>query len=161
MKYFIKTLILALLITSFKSAERSNDLAIQWERKLEGDFSFYPKNSLNCEAWCYEFAGVTEIFAKKDKDGIINCYTIADVGTHSTLRFLIDGDSVKNVRIELVSITAYVSMYPLEDGFIKIDKELFQKGILKADFNFTFVHNEETEKFMYWKGKIYTKISNK
>ena len=35
-----------------------NDINIQWEDEVTGDFSFSKKQSMKCEAWCYEFAAV-------------------------------------------------------------------------------------------------------
>ena len=45
-----------------------------------------------------------------------------------------------------------------DDGFIKIDKNLMQKNILKANFYMKFDHPENSNRTMYWKGKILTKI---
>ena len=43
-------------------------------------------------------------------------------------------------------------------GYIKIDRRLWQRKIMKAEFSFTFEHKENSKEPIYWKGKIYSKI---
>lgn len=43
-------------------------------------------------------------------------------------------------------------------GNMKIDKKMFRKEIIKADFEMQFNHDENPSKSMFWKGKIFTKI---
>ena len=135
-----------------------NDIKIQWEADLAGDFSFSKKQTMICEAWCYEFAGCTEIFAKRlSKDSIV-CYTLPNAATHSTLHFYIVQDKITNPRIELNSITGTTKTYTCKEGSMKIDAKLMKKKVLKAAFEMQFNHDENPSKQMFWKGKMYTKI---
>ncbi|MCD0468731.1 hypothetical protein [Flavobacterium sp. JAS] len=134
------------------------DFDIQWVENLDGDFSFSPKQSLKCEAWCYEYAGATAINAKRWSKDTIECYTLANTATHCTLNFYIINNVISNPRIELNSIASGKRIYICNEGNIKIDKKAMQKGILKAEFDMKFDHLENPDKLMFWKGKIYTKI---
>lgn len=135
-----------------------NDINIQWEDEVTGDFSFSKKQSMKCEAWCYEFAGCTEIFAKRlSKDSMV-CYTLPNEATHSTLHFYIVQDKICQPRIELNSISGTKKTYACNKGNMKIDKKMFRKEIIKADFEMQFHHDENPSKSMFWKGKIFTKI---
>ena len=49
-------------------------------------------------------------------------------------------------------------IFNLKSGRILIDKTLFQKGIIKAEFEFKFKNTLEKTKKLSWKGKIYSKI---
>lgn len=148
--------LIVLLVFGF--VEKPKDLEIEWVQDLEGDFSFYPKQTLSCEAWCYEFAGATQIKAIRLNKDSIECFTLADVATHSTLHFYVVNDMVKNARIELNSIVDGKSIYPCIKGTIKIDQNGMKKNKLKASFEFTFDHPENRDKPMYWKGLIFAKI---
>lgn len=135
------------------------DFDIQWVENLDSDFSFSRKHSLKCEAWCYEYAGADEMKAKRLSKDTIECYTLANTATHSTLNFYIINNVVSNPRIELNSIVDGKLIYECNEGNIKIDKKAMQKGILKAEFDMKFDHPENPDKLMFWKGKIYTKIN--
>ncbi|WP_281321961.1 hypothetical protein [Flavobacterium aestivum] len=152
MKYSILLFSLIFCLFPFK------DLKIQWVENLDGDFSFSRKQSLKCEAWCYEYAGATEIIAKRSNKDTIECYTLANEATHCTLHFYIINNVISNPRIELNSIADGKRTYVCNDGSIKMDKKAMQKGILKAQFDMKFDHPENPEKVMFWKGKIYAKI---
>lgn len=158
MKKYISIFLLAFLFYGFSLIENSKDIKIQWVENLNGDFSFSPKHTLACEAWCYEFAGTSEIQARRLSKDTIECQTFADEATHSTLNFFIVNNLVKNARIELNSITGKKLTYPCNLGSIKIDKNLIEKNILKADFNLKFEHAENKKRKMFWKGKILTEI---
>ncbi|WP_445456403.1 hypothetical protein [Flavobacterium sp. HNIBRBA15423] len=134
------------------------DFKVEWVENLVGDFSFSKENSLQCDAWCYEYAGVSEIEAKRLKNKTIQCYTFTNIATHSTLNFDIVGDVISNARIELISIASKKSTYFCSEGIMKIDKQAMKRGILKAEFDMKFDHPENPKKLMFWKGKIYTKI---
>ncbi|WP_017496453.1 hypothetical protein [Flavobacterium sp. WG21] len=152
MKYTILLFSLVFGLFSFK------DFEIQWVENLDGDFSFSRKHSLKCEAWCYEYAGVTEITAKRLHKDTIECYTMANAATHCSLRFYIVNNVIRNPRIELNSIAGGKYTYLCKEGNIKMDKKVMQKDILKAQFDMKFDHPENPEKLMFWKGKIYAKI---
>lgn len=115
-------------------------------------------HSIQCEAWCYEWAGTDfiEVF-RKNKDSIF-CYTLTGIATHCSLQLGI----IKNIctaTIDLNSITpdGSATFYCI-DGHITIDKKLWKKGIMKAEFNFIFENKDDKKKPFYWKGEIYAKI---
>ena len=158
MKNHISIYLSAFLISAIGFVENPKEIKIEWMEDLKGDFSFYPKQTLSGEAWCYEFAGASEIEVKRLNKDSIECYTTPNAATHSTLNFYIVNNVVKNARIELNSIVSGNITYPCNAGSIKIDRNLMKKNILKADFNMEFDHSENPKKMMYWKGKIVAKI---
>lgn len=156
----MKALLCLLLCTSFFSLHNTgglSDIKITWKDKLDGDFSFSKKQSISCEAWCYEWAGTDKIIAKRKSNDTVFCYTATNTATHCSLEIVL----IKNTcipTIRLISIVANGSkVYECMNGSIEIDKEIWGKGILKANFDFNFV-NDENDKQIYWKGKIFTKI---
>jgi hypothetical protein len=134
------------------------DFEIQWVETLDGDFSFSRKHSLKSDAWCYEYAGATKMIAKRLHKDTIECYTLANAATHSTLNFYIIKNVISNPRIELNSVADGKHTYVCNSVNIKIDKKAMQKGVLKAAFDMKFDHPENPDKLMFWKGKIYTQI---
>lgn len=162
MKNYTFIFLVVFLASGFSLLENLKEIEIQWVENLDGDYSFYPKQSLRCEAWCYEFAGTSKIESKRISKDSIECRTLPNSATHATLHFYIVNDLVKNARIELNSIVLRDGksnyIYSCNEGWIKIDKQLFNKGILKAEFDMKFDHPENLKKLMYWKGKIVTKI---
>jgi hypothetical protein len=117
--------------------------------------------SIMNEAWCYEWAGTNFITVEKTGYESYNCYTHNNAGTHSSLNLKILNDEC-SPTIEMKSINkSGLKTYNCNGGQIKIDKNLWKKGIMKAEFNFTFNHVENPSKPMFWKGKIFAKIENK
>lgn len=115
-------------------------------------------HSILCEAWSYEIAGTDFITAKQVNKNQIICNTHKNAGTHCSLIIEITNDTCIP-RIELNSISSPgLKTYFCKSGFIKIDKDLVTKGILKAEFNFDFNNSDEPDRKMFWKGKIYTTI---
>jgi hypothetical protein len=110
------------------------------------------------EAWCYEWAGTDYVTAKLKDENQITCYTHSNSGTRCKLILEIINDTCIP-RIELNSISSPgLKTYYCKGGFIKIDKNLWIKGILKAEFHFEFNNTDEPDRKMFWKGKIYTMI---
>lgn len=115
-------------------------------------------HSIQCEAWCYEWAGTDFIDVFRINKDSIFCYTSTGIATHCSLQLKILKNSCK-ATIELNSIIPGGSAtYYCTDGHITIDKKRLKKGVLKAKFNFNFEHKENPKKPIYWKGKIYSKI---
>lgn len=115
-------------------------------------------HSILCEAWCYEWAGTDFITAKQTDKSRIICSTQTNAGTHCSLIIEIGNDTCFP-RIELNSIsTPGLKTFFCKGGFIKIDKNFWIRGILKAEFNFNFNNTDEPDRKMFWKGKIYTMI---
>jgi hypothetical protein len=115
-------------------------------------------HSIRCDAWCYEWGGTDFITVRKINKQNIDCYTHTTVGTHCSLKLKI----TKNRCIPVIELNSIKPsgriLYPCKNGQIKIDPVLWAKGIMKAEFTFTFVHKENPQKPMYWKGNIYAGI---
>ncbi|MOA06695.1 hypothetical protein D3C78_1263500 [compost metagenome] len=91
----------------------------------------------------------------------VACFTANNAATHTSLNLKIANDKCIPT-IELNSITnAGTKTYSYKRGAIKIDKNMWDKGVLKAEFDFEFNHQESSKEPMYWKGKIYTSINAK
>ena len=112
-------------------------------------------HTISCDANCYEFAGTDYIEAEKVGKDTVRCYTLCNAGTHSSLAFDIVNNNCTPV-IELNSITPQGEVtFPSTGGYIKIDRKEWERGILKAQFHFTFQHDDSA---MWWEGRIYTTI---
>lgn len=118
-------------------------------------------HSIQSEAYTYEWAGTDFIRAERiNKDSVI-CETFNNAGTHSSLQLLITQNQVE-AAIKLTSIILSGSgTFACKEGTMTIDRIYWQKGILKAAFDLTFDHQMNNKKFMWWKGLIYAKITDK
>jgi hypothetical protein len=114
--------------------------------------------SIQCKAWCYEWAGTDFIEAIQKSVDTVYCYTLLNAATHCSLQLNIVGDNCFAI-IDLNSIVKGGSAkYNCLNGYITVDKNHWKKGILKAVFSFNFENKENPNKPIYWKGKIFTKI---
>jgi hypothetical protein len=117
-------------------------------------------HTIACDAWCYEFAGTDFITVVQKSKNRVYCQTECNPATHCSLILDIIGNKCFS-KIELTSVAPRGSaVYYCANGYIKIDKKLWKQGIMKAEFNFIFDHKEKLQKTMYWKGKIYSKVSH-
>ena len=115
-------------------------------------------HSLQSEAQCPEWAGTDYMFATRVQDTIV-CYSLCNAATHCSLRLrLIHNTCMASVLLQ--SITGRTTTYLLERGYIKIDPEQLQKGILKAAFQLDFGKDRLSGKPVLWKGLIYTKVQS-
>jgi hypothetical protein len=115
-------------------------------------------HTFQSKAWVYEWAGTDFIeVLRKSKDSIY-CSTMISSATHTSLILEI----IKNdcyASIDLISVVpGGNSKYYCTDGFIAIDKKLWEKGVMKAKFNINFGIEEESKRPIFWKGKIYANI---
>jgi hypothetical protein len=117
-------------------------------------------HTIESEAQCYEWAGTDRIIINRISEDTLQCYTLCNTATHSSLELTI----IKNrciPRIKLQSITSPATLYfGYKKGSIKVDRQLWAKGIMKAEFHFYFEDTRNPETEMWWKGKIYSKIKN-
>jgi hypothetical protein len=184
----LRIIIFALILLCSKSwGQVSKPIKINWVDSLSGDFSFtnnwsYPlgvemktdgkagcADGGFCPERCYSMLdsnGIAlkdsaqifyQLLDRKNKDSIF-CYTLTGIATHCSLQLGI----IKNIctaTIDLNSITpdGSATFYCI-DGHITIDKKLWKKGIMKAEFNFIFENKDDKKKPFYWKGEIYAKI---
>jgi len=115
-------------------------------------------HSIKSEAWTYEWTGTDFMTFKKQADNTIIGQTACNVSTHSSLNIKIKDDSVI-AWIDFNSITELGQhKFPMTQGQIKIDSQLFDKGIIKAEFDMKFANTLNSEKEIYWKGLIYSEI---
>jgi hypothetical protein len=117
-------------------------------------------HSIQSDARTYEWAGTNFVTATKINADTTVCFTHNNVATHSSLILTF----TKNKCIPIIELNSVVGsirkkIYTVKKGYIDIDKNLWEKGILKANFDFIFDHKENPGEPMYWKGKIYTKIN--
>jgi hypothetical protein len=116
--------------------------------------------SIQCKAWCYEWAGTDFIEAIQKSADTIYCYTLLNAATHCSLQLNIVGDKCF-AFIDLNSVVKGGSAkYNCTNGYITVDKSLWKKGIVKAIFSFNFEHKENPKKPIYWKGKFFTRIKS-
>lgn len=116
-------------------------------------------HSLKSENRMYEYSGTDFIEFKKYKNGIIKGESINSVSTHSSLILELQNDSCTSFVTFNSVRDLGINNFPLKNGTIKIDKTLFEKGIVKAVFDFTFQNTLEFDKELFWKGKIFNKVS--
>lgn len=115
-------------------------------------------HTIQCEAWCYEWAGTNFLTARQKGGDTVECFTECNASTHSYLHFFM-ANGVCSPTIELNSIvSARTVTYPCEGGFFRVDPGLFKKGILKTEFDLNFEHKENPRRKMFWKGRIYSKV---
>ncbi|HEV8081144.1 MAG TPA: hypothetical protein VGP43_10545 [Chitinophagaceae bacterium] len=114
--------------------------------------------SIDCKAWCYEWAGADFIEVVRKSVDTTYCYTLLNAATHCSLQLNIAGANCFAI-IELNSVVKEGNArYYCRNGYITIDKNLWKKGIMKAIFSFNFENKENPKKPIYWYGKIFTKI---
>jgi hypothetical protein len=118
--------------------------------------------TIECDAWCYEYGGTDAIMAERYNNGTVSCSTMCNVSTHCSLIFELNAhsDSCTPV-IELNSIAdSKKSVYTCMDGAISIDTIAWSKDTLKAIFDFKFVNTDGPDP-MFWKGKIHAPITKR
>lgn len=135
-----------------------NDSLKAFYQLVDTTHQFY---SIQSDAWTYEWAGTNFItFERVSKDSIF-CYTHTNIATHCSLNLIIIKDIIKPLIFLNSMVPNDTKTYPCNGGQIAIDRKLWNKGIVKAEFNFTFEHKKNPDKLMYWKGKIYAKVESK
>ncbi|MCL1938525.1 MAG: hypothetical protein FWF52_09055 [Candidatus Azobacteroides sp.] len=117
-------------------------------------------HSIKSDAWTYEWADTDYVIVEKINKDTTVCFTLNNAATHSSLNLVITENIVKPT-IVLIGIDSNDITYPCKSGQMVIDKKLWNKGILKAAFDFDFGFDENHNEQMYWKGNIYAKIENK
>ncbi len=119
-------------------------------------------HSIQSDAWAYEWTGTDFITANRINADTTVCFTHNNVATHSSLVLSITkGKCLPIIELNSIVGSTEKKIYPCKNGKIEIDKNLWEKGILKANFDFVFDHKENPSQPMYWKGKIYTTVASK
>jgi hypothetical protein len=120
--------------------------------------TIHTPHSIQCRSSCSEFAGTDFIDSYRKSNDSVFCITATDAGTHCNLQL----DLVKDncyVASNLISIVPDGdAWYVCISGKIKVDKEYWQSGILKAEFDFQLVNEKDPKEMIFWKGKIFSRI---
>lgn len=118
------------------------------------------KHTLECEAWSYEYVQTYFITCIKNEAGFINCYTMTNNFNRSCLRFSITNDKcLPTVQLNSANKDIGYKIFKIQTGNMNIDKGEFYRGMLKAEFNFTFMNSLDAKKTIIWKGKILSPIT--
>ncbi len=107
----------------------------------------------------WEWAGTNFIEVEQKSRDTVYAYTINNLATHSSLMLTIFGDNCK-AEVSLLSVTGVDNILGFTSGYIIIDRKFWQKGIMKAKFEFRredFFDSSGCKDF-YWKGKILSPI---
>jgi hypothetical protein len=118
-------------------------------------------HSMQCDAWTYGWSGTDYVDVIRISKDSLHCTSRSNPGTYSNMHLGINSLTC-NPFIIFHSINMRVGtiVYPCNGGLIKIDRNLWNQGIMKAEFSFTYEHKEKPKQPMYWKGKIYAEIKN-
>lgn len=118
-------------------------------------------HSLHSQNKMYEYSGTDFIDFVKQENGIVKGKSINNVSTNSSLNIELQNDSCTAFVIFNSIRGLRINNFPLKNGNIRIDKSLYQNGIIKAVFDFKFENTLESDKKLFWKGEIYSKIQTK
>lgn len=117
--------------------------------------------SLRSETTCSEWAGSNYITASRSGTDTLYCYTLQNTATHCSLALMIAEDQCY-AHIRLNSIASRdEEKYYCNGGSIKIDRQEWKRGFMKAAFDFGFIRPvpAKEEAPVRWKGNIYTTIT--
>lgn len=115
-------------------------------------------HSMVSEATAYEWVNSDFIEIEKTADGKIKGISLTNAATHSSLVMELDQEYCA-AWIELNSIRSPNTQYfDMIEGEIKVDQDMWEKGILKATFDFTFENIIDSNRPIIWKGKIYKEL---
>jgi len=113
--------------------------------------------SIECDAWCYEYAGTNVINTYKRFE-TVTVYSQPGIATHCILVLELQDD----ICVPFIALNSIIQdgneTFYYQSGNITIDKTEFKKGILKAEFDLVFKNTLEPDKPIYWKGKLYSPI---
>ncbi|KAF2330936.1 hypothetical protein [Flavobacterium nitrogenifigens] len=117
-------------------------------------------HSIKSKTNSYEWSGTNFITVKKIGRDTLYCSTDNNAATHSSLILkIIKNKCIPEIELNSISGSAKKQIYVCKKGDIKIDKILWNNGILKAKFDLIFEHPENPNKPLFWKGKILTQIN--
>ena len=132
------------------------DSLVAFYKLLDTTHKFH---SIKSEVISQEYFNTNFITVRKINDTTIIAFTENNSSTHARLHLTIVNNRCTPV-IELKSIvySADKEVYPVANGKIQIDKNLWEQGIMKAKFDFTFKNMQDTKNKLNWRGKIFSKI---
>lgn len=101
---------------------------------------------------------------KSTKRGRFYCSTFCNAATHSSLTLsIVNGICYAQINFNSIKSAPNDDMrrlIPATGGYIKIDQTYLTKGIMKAEFSFDFADELHKTSKIFWKGKIYQRISH-
>lgn len=116
--------------------------------------------SIECEASVYGWAGTNHLVSKKIDNDVIEVNTLCTGGTYSSLYLILKKDTcIPAIKFISPVGAKGIIYFKCKKGYINIDKTLWDKDILKAEFDFSFDDPDNRDKNIYWKGKILSKIN--
>jgi len=120
-------------------------------------------HSIQSEAWVYEWAGTDYINVERINEDTVICFTENNAATHSSLHLIITKDAVRptivlNSIVSNLNTDSNIKTYNAQSGQMIIDQKMWEKGILKAVFDFKFDDPEDAKNNIYWKGEIYATV---
>lgn len=111
--------------------------------------------TMSSESDFSEFDKADYLKVLKMGNGNLDCQTDMNASTHCTLLFTL-ADDICKARVILYGIVKdEVVDYNCTGGYFMIDKPAYDKGILKAKYDFTFKDGKGSR---YWKALIYAPI---
>lgn len=117
-------------------------------------------SSIECEASVYGWAGTNHLVLNKTDDKTFEANTLCRGGTYSSLYLILKNDTcIPTVKFFSPAGTEGTEYFRCKKGYIKIDKTLLDKDILKAEFDFSFDDPYNKDKNIYWRGKILSQIN--
>ncbi|RYJ37533.1 hypothetical protein NU08_3525 [Flavobacterium anhuiense] len=119
-------------------------------------------HSIKSKTNSYEWGVSNFATVKRMSRDTIYCFTNKNAAAHSSLILKITKDKcIPVIELNSISGSKGKQIYACKKGCIKIDRDLWNNGILKAKFDFIFEHPENLDKPLFWKGKIYSQINAK
>lgn len=115
-------------------------------------------HTISSEAQCYEWLGTNSINISRLSANNIKAYTLCNPATHSSLKlYIIDGKCTAEIELSSIASSGQ-QIFPCNGGNIKIDKKLWDEGVMKAEFDLSFDNHLHPQDSLWWKGRIYKAI---
>jgi len=115
--------------------------------------------SLQSETNCNEWAGSNYINVSGSIADTVNCHTLQNTATHCSLELMITkGKCYALVRLNSVAGNDG-ELYYCTGGNIRIDREAWEQGFMKAVFDLSFSSMPKEGEPLRWKGTIYAYIN--
>lgn len=113
-------------------------------------------HSIASETNIREWTGTNFISVTRINKDTIKCTTWNNSGTHSSLNLVITNNIIKpSINFNSINSPEGIKVFECSGGKMVIDQDLWQKGILKASFDFKFNNTYKSQQPLYWKGLIY------
>ncbi|MBQ4822364.1 hypothetical protein [Aquimarina sp. MMG016] len=115
-------------------------------------------HSIKSETNVYEGTIYDHMEFKKMKNSGIKGETINNISGYSHLHIKLENEHCYAWNQYNSTRNLGNHIFNLKNGKILIDKSLFLKGIIKAEFDFNFKNTLALKEKLFWKGKIYSTI---